>query len=640
MTAGTISGDILLLLSNPEAGRLLADMLSRGHRVLVADGEASLSGRFALGVVDGPALNRGWRAIAERKRAESPAFLPFLLVTMPQDVPLFARFLWTAVDELIQMPIQTPELLARVDVLLRARDASLRALDPSLARFRAAFDNDLVARWIASPDGRLLVANERFGALLGLDSPEDARRRIWGDFIPDTEARRGFLEQLAAAVPIERTMVELRTQRGRQFTAAISAVAYVQAGATEIHGIVGEVAAATSRVQRELLSERLGSVAKLAGGIAHNVNNALGTMLGCADLLLSDLALDDPRRAEVEEIRHAAIQSAELTQQLLAFSRRQVLRPTGLHLADVARSLERTLRGVLREDVALTLSDNGNTVPVLADRSQLERVLLNLVLNARDASVGLPNAEVRVETGSTQLAEPDDSRIGFEIPAGEYAVLVVRDNGRGMSPDVCDRAFEPFFTTKRGDALGLGLSTVYGIVKQSGGFVWLESEPRQGTTATIYLPAAAQRLKRSAAEEVAAPAPTDLVDERAAVQTVLLAECEDSVRAMAARILRQKGYAVLEAPDGAAAVEAMRVYGGPLDLILTDVAMPELDGAELASRASELRPGVPMLFLSADEEAVAAERGARGGLLSKPFRAGELVAAVRKAIAIPKPAGA
>jgi len=626
-----MSGDVLLLLSEPEGARLLADMLSRGRRVIVADSEAALAGPFALGVVDGPALHRCWRRIAERKRADSPAFLPFLLVTTPQEVPLFARFLWTAVDELIQAPVQTPELLARVDVLLRARDASLRALDPTLARFRSYFENDLIGRWIAAPDGRILVANARCATLLGLESPDDARRRTWGDFVPDAEVRRALLQRLEAAAPIDPMPVELRRHDGVRFPATLSATPYLNGGELEMHGFVTD-AAPLSQAGREQLAERMETVSKLAGGIAHNFNNALSTVLGYSDLLLNDLALDDPRRADVEEIRHAALRSAELTKQLLAFSRQQILRPTELRLPEIALGMERTMRAMLRDDLTLTLALARDPAPVIADRPQLERVLLNLVLNARDATVGLPDGEVRIESRSESLIEPD-RRLGVEIPAGEYAVLVVRDNGRGMSGDVRKRAFEPFFTTKRsGEALGLGLSTAYGIVKQSGGYIWLESEPGSGTTVTVYLPAA------PAASAVAATSSPPLVRERESRSgqlTVLLVEDEDSVRTMAARILRQKGFTVVEACDAGQALEALQEYGGPLDLILTDVVMPGVSGVELADRAVQLRPGMPVLFMSGYTEREVADRGgARSGtiLLNKPFRAGELVAAVRKVL--------
>ncbi len=484
-----MSGDVLLLLSEPEGARVLADMLSRGRRVIVADSESALEGPFALGVVDGPALHRFGRRIAERKRADSPAFLPFLLVTTPQDVPLFARFLWTAVDELIQTPVQTPELLARVDVLLRARDASLRVLDPALARFRGYFENDLVGRWIAAPDGRLLVANPRCASLLGLGSVEDARRRTWGDFVPDPEVRRLLLQQLAAGEPIDPVPLELRRQDGARLPAILSATPYLNGVEIEMHGVVTDASLPGAQI-RDQFAERLESVSQLTGGIAHNFNDALSTVLGYSDLLLNDLALDDPRRADVEEIRHAALRSAELTKQLLAFSRQQHLRPTEFRLPEIALGMERTIRAMLGDDLLLTLALARDAASVVADRPQLERVLLNLVLNARDATAGRAHGEVRIETLAESLAEPDRSRLGVEIPAGDYAVLVVRDNGRGMSADVRSRAFEPFFTTKRtGEAPGLGLSAAYGIVKQSGGFIWLESEPGAGTTVTVYLPA-------------------------------------------------------------------------------------------------------------------------------------------------------
>ena len=588
-----MSGDVLLLLSEPEPTRLLADMLARGRRIIVADSEAALDEPFALGVVDGPALSRSWRRIAERKRADSPAFLPFLLVTTPQEVPLFARFLWTAVDELIQAPVQTPELLARVDVLLRARDASLRALDPALARFRSYFENDLIGRWIAAPDGRLLMMNARCAALLGLGTPDDARRRTWADFVPDPDARRVLLQHLATSAPFDRMPIDLRRQDGSRVTALLSAAPYQNGAEMEMHGVLTDPVGSALLSRREQLAERLESVKQLTSGIAHNFNNALSTVLGYSDLLLTDLALDDPRRADVEEIRHAALRSAELTKQLLAFSRQQLLRPTQLRLPDIAVGMERTIRAMIQDDVTLTLSLARDAAPVLADRTQLERVLLNLVVNARDATAGIPEGEVRIETRAESFATPDRSRQGIELPAGEYALLIVRDNGRGMTPEVRRRAFEPFFTTKRpGEALGLGLSAAYGIVKQSGGFIWLDSDVGAGTIVTVYLPTLPADEPDADGEATAAVAEALPVR-----RTVLLVDDEDSVRAMAARILRQRGFAVVEASGGGAALEAIH-EGGPLDLVLTDVVMPEMSGVELADRVGRLRPGMPVLFMS------------------------------------------
>ncbi|HEU5169799.1 MAG TPA: ATP-binding protein [Gemmatimonadales bacterium] len=628
-----MSADVLLLLSDPEAARLLADMLSRGRRVVVADPDAALDQPFGLGVVDGPALQRLWRKIAERKRAESPAFLPFLLVTTAPDVPLFARFLWTAVDELLQTPVQTPELLARVDVLLRARETSLRLNDPAAVRFRAYFDNDLAARWIASTDGRLLVCNPAFATLFGLASAEEVRHRAWGDFIPDGATCRDFLARLAAGDPIAPMELDVRRQDGQLLHGVVSATPQRQGGEVELQGAFAAGSAPLAQARREQLAERMESVGKLAGGIAHNFNNMLSTVLGYSDLLLNDLALDDPRRADVEEIRHAALRSAELTKQLLAYSRQQVLRSTELKLPEIALGMERTIRTMLAGDVTLTLALARDAPPIVADRAQLEKVLLNLVLNSRDATAGAPGGEVRIETRTVALAEPARSEIGVEIPAGEYAVLVVQDNGCGMDAATRSRAFEPFFTTKRsGEALGLGLSTAYGIVKQSGGFIWLESEPGQGATAVVYFPAV--RRPRPEPAGPAEPARSDPT-RSASPPTVLLVEDEAAVRTMAARILRQGGFTVLEATDGGSALDAVEGYRGTLDLLVTDLVMPGVGGVELADRISRLRPGMAVLFMSGYTEREVIDRGgppAGTMLLNKPFRAGELVAAVRRAL--------
>jgi len=624
--AGT--GDVLILLSDSESAGLLAEMLGRSRRITIGESEAAIAGRFDLGVVDGPMLQRLWRRIAERKRSEAPALLPFLLVTTPQDVGLFARFLWTAVDELIQTPVQTPELLARVDVLLRVREASVRLRDHAEERFRQFFETDPAGKWVAAPDGRILLCNPALALHLGFASVEEACRHTWGDVIADPVAAADFGALLGRGAPLDEYQMELTRTDGTRIHVLQHAVPRLEEGrVVEIQGYLVDVSERRRLERRLHMVERLEAIGKLAGGIAHNFNNMLSTILGYSDLLMTDLPMGDPRRQEIEEIRQAALRSAELTRQLLAFSRQQVLQQTELRLNDVVAAMERTFRGLLGDRIDVVLGMDGALGTVVADRSQLEQVLLNLVLNARDALVGMERGELRLETAALQLEVSNRTIAGVEIPAGDYAVLRVSDSGRGMDAATRARAFEPFFTTKlAGDGVGLGLATAYGIVKQSGGFIWIDSELGRGTTVSVYLPVA----KLSGPRQPTTASAASL--EGAAGETVLLVEDEDAVRTMAARILRQRGYTVLEAETGGEALALLERYDGPLDLLVTDIVMPEVSGIELAGRLPALREGVRVLFVSGYSEGDPAltKAASSATLLNKPFRAGELLSAVRR----------
>jgi two-component system cell cycle sensor histidine kinase/response regulator CckA len=633
-SAEGMMGDVLLLLSDSESAGLLAEMLARGRRVTIGESEAAVSGRYDLGVVDGPTLQRLWRRIAERKRSEAPALLPFLLVTTPQDVGLFARFLWTAVDEVIQTPVQTPELLARVDVLLRVREASVRLRDHAEERFRQFFETDPAGKWVAAPDGRILLCNPALAVHLGFASVEEACRHTWGDVISDPVAAADFGALLARGSPLDGYEMELTRTDGTRIHVLQHGVPRLEEGRlVEIQGYLMDVSERRRLERRLHMVERLEAIGKLAGGIAHNFNNMLSTILGYSDLLMTDLPMGDPRRQEIEEIRQAALRSAELTRQLLAFSRQQVLQPTELRLNDVLAAMERTFRGLLGDRVDVVLALDGAVGPVVADRSQLEQVLLNLVLNSRDAIAGMERGELRLETAALHLEVANRTFAGVEVPPGDYAVLRVQDSGRGMDAATRARAFEPFFTTKpTGEGVGLGLATAYGIVKQSGGFIWIDSELGRGTTVSVYLPVA--KIAGRPQQTLSSAPALDAV----AGETLLLVEDEDSVRVMAARILRQRGYTVLEAASGGEAVSLLERYDGPLDLLVTDIVMPEVGGIELADRLTGLREGLRVLFVSGYSEAdpVLTHAAATATLLSKPFRAGELLSAVRRVLDGPR----
>jgi PAS domain S-box-containing protein len=625
--SSAVEGEVLLFLSSPESAASLADMLARSRTVLVAEDDTALDRHFDLAIVDGPVLQRLWRRIVERKRAAAPASLPFLLAATPADAGLFARFVWTAVDEVIQAPVQAPELLARVDVLLRARAAS-RPPEPVDERHRRFFDNDLAGRWIAAPDGRLISCNPAFARMVGADSVEDACRRTWRDLLVAAPAGEEFLARLARGDRFEAHEATLRTVDGKSVEVLLSACSFREEGRlVEIQGSLVDVTPQRHAERRYWLSQRLETVGKLAAGIAHNYNNMLSTILGYSDLLLTDLPLGDPRREDVAAIRTAALRSAELTRQLLAFSRQQVLNRVELDLNDVLSGMERAIRSLIGDEIVGTFKLDTRLPPVTADRSQIEQVLLNLVLNAREAMPA--GGELTVTSSRLDLAAPDRSHGGVEIPAGTYAVLSVKDTGVGMDAETRAQAFEPFFTTKpQGSGAGLGLPTAYGIVKQSGGFIWVESEPAKGTTVRVYLPES-----RAPAPITAVPA-TNGARAHHPGEAVLLVEDDDAVRVMAARILRQQGYVVLEAHHGAAALAALREHEGRIDILVTDVLMPEMDGVELAQAVTRCRPETRVLFMSgyAQRDLLSGATTPGATLLQKPFRIGELVGAIRKVL--------
>jgi len=370
--------------------------------------------------------------------------------------------------------------------------------------------------------------------------------------------------------------------------------------------------AVRERDDRLRQSQKMEAIGQLAGGIAHDFNNLLTIINVHTDLLLQQLRDGEPLRGDVEEIARAAARAASLTRQLLTFSRKQVIQPQVLDLARVVSGLEPMLRRLIGEDVEFETTVS-SVSPVLADEGEIEQVLINLVINARDA---MPQGG-RLRLGAANVTVDADLCARHpSLRPGEYVVLTVRDSGMGMTTETMARAFEPFFTTKEpGRGTGLGLATVYGIVKQSGGAITVESMPGQGTLFSIYLPASAGvEARGGAAPERRSPP--------AAGETILLAEDEDSVRRLARRVLESQGYTVLEAINGEDALRLAADYAGVIDLLLSDVVMPELGGRLLAERLTVSRPETEVLFMSGytDDEMLRRgllERGQR--LLQKPF---------------------
>ena len=338
-------------------------------------------------------------------------------------------------------------------------------------------------------------------------------------------------------------------------------------------------------------SMKMEAVGKLAGGVAHDFNNLLSVITGYSELLLTRIDDRNPARREIEEIHKAGERAAALTQQLLAYSRRQVLKPKMLRMDEVVENLGKMLRRLIGEDIDFVTESQEDLWTVRADPSQVEQILMNLCINARDAMPA--GGKLVVSTANVTLEAPLVER-ELTIPPGRYATLRVADNGSGMDEEILSRIFEPFFTTKdQGKGTGLGLATVYGIVKQSEGYIRVVSAPGEGTTFSVFLPAA-----EGEEAETEEDRPEAECGGPAGKWTILLAEDEEMVRELAIEIFHGTGYTVLDAPNGAAALAICDRYEGCIDLLVTDLVMPGMSGIELARRVSDSRPGIPVLFMS------------------------------------------
>jgi PAS domain S-box-containing protein len=367
-------------------------------------------------------------------------------------------------------------------------------------------------------------------------------------------------------------------------------------------------------------SQKLDSIGQLAGGVAHDFNNLLVVIGGYASMMLEDLPPEHAMREGLEEIRNAGDRAGALTRQLLTFSRRQRAELKNFAINDLVLNLEKMLRRMIGEDIDLVLALDESAGVMCADPVHMEQVIVNLAVNARDA---MPDGgRLLIET-SRLFADEEFSRIHLEINPGEYVMLSVSDAGTGMTAEVKSHIFEPFFTTKaKSKGTGLGLSTVYGIVKQSRGSIFVYSEPGRGSTFKMLFPAVNER----AAEAVAPVEHANL----SGGETILLAEDEAGVGRYVGQLLSQRGYTVLFAADGQAALELSRNHKCPIHLLLTDVVMPGVGGLELADQFAIERPGVPILFMSGYSDRLWAREGIEANLIQKPFTTTALLTAVRK----------
>lgn len=518
---------------------------------------------------------------------------------------------------------------ARAQAFLRdeALEAN-RRLGESERRYRFLADAVPQLIWTANPDGSFDYVNARWQSFT--DRPMEA---LFGDAwseVLHSDDRAPTMERWKSAVHTSAShfQMEHRFRRldGSWRWVLTTALPYRDANgtilkwfgsSTDIHDrVVGE--------EQMRAAQRLQSVGKLAGGMAHEVNNMMLAVLGFGELVIEALGHDHPQRADVDEMIKAGTRAAQVTQQLLAFSRQQILSPAVVDVNTIVSELAPALRRIVGSDRRLDLRLSQNPVNARADRGQVEQVLINLVANARDATS--TNGVIGIETESTH-ADADALRRmnASDVAPGPFVRITVRDDGAGMPPEVVSRAFEPFFTTKPvGQGTGLGLSMVHGIVRQSDGFVNIESTRGAGTTVQVMLPEVGEALSGATVPRAMTPGHGE---------SILVVEDEPVVRTLVTRALGKAGYQVHHAPNGSSALEYLASCDGRVDLVLSDLVMPHMNGRQLAATIAERYPRVPVLFMSAYTGDEIERRGLRmddTAFVQKPFTLERLSAAVRE----------
>jgi two-component system, cell cycle sensor histidine kinase and response regulator CckA len=631
---------ILLIGEDPSRTKAYAQMLQDAEdasfEVAKETNWQSTLERLAMGVPDWPLPDAilwelavsGSAALALLKDSASPLWsVPFVVLVPENQKPLGKQMLQAGANEYLAIETLNKDLLQRAVRYAIERNRSENSVRQWEKRFEDLFENTKDILFTLDLEGNVASVNKAAEEVMGWPRNEALQKNIKCLVAPEhTALCNEVMRRIASEEPLQHFEIAMLRKDGRKVLLEASARLIRSNGKKDcVQGIARDV---TERRQLENMvrqSQKLEAIGRLSGGLAHDFNNLLCVINGHTELLTEALQPDHPAVRSVTQIRKAADSAAALTRQLLAFSRRQVFHPRVVDLNAIVTETERLLARLIDEHIEFYTSLDPALGRVMVDPVQVEQVIINLVLNARDA---MPQGgKLTIETSNLDLEEDHQSKLS-QIPSGKYVLLALTDTGCGMNEETQNRIFEPFYTTKEiGQGTGLGLATVYGIVKQSGGYIWVYSEEGRGTTFKVYLPRVAKPLTE--------PRPSRHLEISKGTETILVVEDAEPLRALTKEFLTACGYTVLEAANGDEALRIAKSYAGTIDLLLTDVVMPRMGGKPLVEQVAEIRPHTCVLYMSGypNDGIVQAGILANGvALLEKPFTREILSKRVRQAL--------
>jgi len=608
---------VLLLEDNPGDARLLLELVrdSGAGQVKLEHApnlESALerlrAERFDVVLLDLSHPDERSLATITRVHAHTPN-IPIVVLTGLDDESLAVKAVRAGAQDFLIKGRVNGDLLVRSMRYAAERRRAVEALERREEHYRALIENSLDLVSILNVDGTIRYASPSHERIIGYAVTDLVGQNLFSLIHPEDVAdARAAMAQINGAASFE--------CRWRHKDGSWRVLESFGRNLSHVQGVSGVVVNSRDITERKKLeeqlhhSQRLEAVGRLAGGVAHDFNNLLMIITGYSQMLLDAMHPSDPVSGDLDQIVKAAQRATDLTNQLLAFSRRQVARPTVVNLNTLVQEMERMLRRVIGEDIELLTGLSPRLESVRVDAGQIEQVVLNIAVNARDA---MPQGgKLVIETANLNITEELRRNHVGPLP-GPYVVLSISDTGVGMEPQVMSRVFEPFFTTKD-HGTGLGLSTSYGIVKQSGGDIWVDSKPGSGTTFRIYLPVAEESRGEPEVPREVAPVRGS--------ETILLVEDEDGVRRVVETMLKRRGYQVLASPSPADALAVAENHSGTIDLLITDMVMPGMSGRKMAEHMITARPNLRVLFVSGYSDPVDTDGGA--AFLQKPFTAEEL----------------